>query len=374
MASLQQLLDGLHQAIVPPTSAAASLPDPSDLAFERSLSRSLARNLDQESTRILSLVSSVLNWSQGAANSPTTLLDGDLIKDGAYSSVTEPIERLLERADEGIERHLGIGKAKQGVGAVGAKSAEELAAKKQAQTKQERLPAHLLHSADLAHPQLLFPPRLVLPRPDISAKADEEPLWKPVIKSKVHATNDDEAWLQTELYSPSDRFTAVTSTAPPPYQRYVHPYTTELKQLVPPSSFFDKPATPTPASDKSFEETPFEWVGDRLALAKMIKEIREVGKDENKKQLAVDLEHHDYRSWGGFTCLIQVRAKGCECLRGKELTTVSCPQLSTRSKDYVIDALDPGVRDDLEELNEFFADPTWIKVRFETTSAQATGS
>lgn len=37
-------------------------------------------------------------------------------------------------------------------------------------------------------------------------------------------------------------------------------------------------------------------------------------------------------------------------------------QLSTRRKDYVIDALDPAVRDALEGLNEFFADPNWIKV------------
>lgn len=29
----------------------------------------------------------------------------------------------------------------------------------------------------------------------------------------------------------------------------------------------------------------------------------------------------------------------------------------------MIDALDPSVRDDLELLNEFFTDPSWIKVR-----------
>lgn len=38
-------------------------------------------------------------------------------------------------------------------------------------------------------------------------------------------------------------------------------------------------------------------------------------------------------------------------------------QLSTREKDYVIDALEPGVRDNLEALNEFFTDPEWVKVR-----------
>lgn len=37
--------------------------------------------------------------------------------------------------------------------------------------------------------------------------------------------------------------------------------------------------------------------------------------------------------------------------------------MSTRRKDYVIDALDPSVRDGLEALNEFLTDPEWVKVR-----------
>lgn len=41
----------------------------------------------------------------------------------------------------------------------------------------------------------------------------------------------------------------------------------------------------------------------------------------------------------------------------------ACSQLSTRTKDYVIDALEPAVRDNLDSLNEFFTDPEWVKVR-----------
>lgn len=37
-----------------------------------------------------------------------------------------------------------------------------------------------------------------------------------------------------------------------------------------------------------------------------MEEIRAVGK-EGKKELAVDLEHHETRSWWGITCLMQVR-------------------------------------------------------------------
>jgi exosome complex exonuclease RRP6 len=56
-------------------------------------------------------------------------------------------------------------------------------------------------------------------------------------------------------------------------------------------------------------------------------------------EIAVDLEHHSYRSYGGFLCLMQI---------------------STREADWVIDTL--ALREELTELNEIFADPKIIKV------------
>ena len=116
---LPSLLDSLQAALLAPTTAAAALPDASDLAFERTLSRPLARQLDVESTRILALVSSVLQWSEGekAGKEP----DGEMIREGVYGDVVERVEVLLERADDSIEKHLGTGKHKAGVGAIGAK-------------------------------------------------------------------------------------------------------------------------------------------------------------------------------------------------------------------------------------------------------------
>ena len=57
----------------------------------------------------------------------------------------------------------------------------------------------------------------------------------------------------------------------------------------------------------------------------MIKEIVE----SDVKELAIDLEHHNIRSYQGFTCLMQ---------------------MSTRSKDYIIDTLQ--LRHKLQDLNE----------------------
>ncbi len=57
------------------------------------------------------------------------------------------------------------------------------------------------------------------------------------------------------------------------------------------------------------------------------------------KEIAVDLEYHNYRSFGGFVCLMQI---------------------SSREEDFVVDTL--ALRDELEELNEVFTNPNIVKV------------
>ena len=57
-------------------------------------------------------------------------------------------------------------------------------------------------------------------------------------------------------------------------------------------------------------------------------------------EIAVDLEHHDTRSFVGLTSLMQI---------------------STRNKDWIIDTLKPW-RQELQVLNEVFADPNIVKV------------
>ena len=56
-------------------------------------------------------------------------------------------------------------------------------------------------------------------------------------------------------------------------------------------------------------------------------------------EIAIDLEHHNYRTFGGFVCLMQI---------------------STREEDYVIDTL--ALREEMEELNEVFTNPSIVKV------------
>ncbi len=113
-----------------------------------------------------------------------------------------------------------------------------------------------------------------------------------------------------------------------------HPYYYETKHLPYPSSMFTSspPIVPPP-----IEETTPEWVDTPEALAEMTEELKSV------KEIAVDLEHHDWYSFAGFTCLIQI---------------------STRDKDYLIDTLKLRGALREEKLGGVFVDPSIIKVRF----------
>lgn len=81
------------------------------------------------------------------------------------------------------------------------------------------------------------------------------------------------------------------------------------------------------ATEATFVDT-IEGVHEMLAELKKAKEI------------AVDLEHHDVHTFIGLVSLMQI---------------------STRNKDWIVDTLQPW-REELQVLNEVFADPTILKV------------
>ncbi len=81
---------------------------------------------------------------------------------------------------------------------------------------------------------------------------------------------------------------------------------------------------------QELEETPLTFVDTLQSLQSMVQHLG------TAKEVAVDLEHHHYRSFQGFTCLMQ---------------------LSTRQEDFIVDTL--ALRADLgAALTPIFADPT----------------
>ncbi|KAF7852260.1 hypothetical protein BT93_L5398 [Corymbia citriodora subsp. variegata] len=113
-------------------------------------------------------------------------------------------------------------------------------------------------------------------------------------------------------------------------QRFIHPLE-ELSVL----DFIDKPvASKEPVKPLSMENTPFKLVEEVRDLKEMAAKLR--GVDE----FAVDLEHNQYRSFQGLTCLMQI---------------------STRTEDFVVDTLKLRVQIG-PHLRAVFKDPTKRKV------------
>ena len=111
---------------------------------------------------------------------------------------------------------------------------------------------------------------------------------------------------------------------------YSHPYEIEIEKFEPRDDVLVLVETVRP---KAIEETPFEYIASVDQLKNLVKKL------EACTEIAVDLEHHSYRSYQGFTCLMQI---------------------STRSEDFVIDTLE--LRDEVQILNEIFANPKILKV------------
>lgn len=116
------------------------------------------------------------------------------------------------------------------------------------------------------------------------------------------------------------------------FDRYRHPYEAEISSARYPDRVYE---SAQPILYQPVDKTSATWVDTYEGVLDMLKELRKA------KEIAIDLEHHDMRTYAGLLSLMQI---------------------STREKDWVVDTLKPW-RHKLEVLNEVFADPTIVKVR-----------
>lgn len=171
--------------------------------------------------------------------------------------------------------------------------------------------AQALRSQDLPKPQLLFQ--------HVPTNAEKQP-FKPLLQAKPHAATPYEKTLQLVKDEEDDA-----------KQHYPHPYQQEISQYEYPSFVYTQ-AEPIPYLP--YESTTATFVDTEEAVEEMLQELR------NAKEIAIDLEHHDQRSYIGVVSLMQI---------------------STRNKDWVVDTLKPWRRK-LSCLNEVFANPNILKV------------
>ncbi|TKA66709.1 hypothetical protein B0A49_05908, partial [Cryomyces minteri] len=271
-----------------------------DLGFHRSLDPSVAASLDRQNARLLSLAQRLLN--NAASNSEVvgpSLPDADAVE-GNWRGVVDVVDSLLEKADISLDEYTGVVKRLS--------PSQEQVLATAPKARPSRI-ANALRSQDLPKPQLLF---------DNVPTNSETDAFKPLLLSKPYATVPLDDSLRT--------FTSGSGA-----QQYQHPYQTEIEQYIYPPSLY---AVADPIPYHPFESTKATFVDTPEALASMLAELK------TAKEIAVDLEHHDQRSYIGLVSLMQI---------------------STRNHDWVVDTLKPWRRK-LECLNEVFANPNILKV------------
>ncbi|KAL1884109.1 hypothetical protein VTK73DRAFT_6778 [Phialemonium thermophilum] len=272
-----------------------------DLSFQRTVSPNIGARLDEASERLLRLSSDLLKSSgKFVGQSVRGLEDPDDVEIG-WRSIVDVIDSLLEKTDTCLDEYTGLVKRKDGP------SLESGRSQKRSKTN-DRLDWSLKR-ANILKPQNAFERKV--------DNFDTSP-WKPLLSTKPHAIVPLDQSLETIVNE--DQQT-----------QYKHPYETEIRRLRYPARVY-KTAEPIPYLPT--ESTSAVWVDSYEKVLEMLSELKKAN------EIAVDLEHHDYRTYAGLLSLMQI---------------------STREKDWIVDTLVPW-RHKLEVLNEVFADPSIVKV------------
>ncbi|KAK3941334.1 exosome complex exonuclease rrp6 [Diplogelasinospora grovesii] len=275
-----------------------------DLEFQRTVYPSVSSQLDQKSERLFKLANGLLKSAGNAVghsvSSVASLEDADDI-DNNWRGILDVVDSLLEKTDTCLDEYTGLIKRKN------APTAESAPAPKKAKTS-DRL-EWSMKRANILKPQNAF---------DRKPDNFETGPWKPLLSTKPHA--------KTPLEESMVTFTDENENT-----QYRHPYENEILNMQYPQAAYEKRE---PIMYEPVETTSAIWVDTYEGVLEMLDELKKA------KEIALDLEHHDFRTYTGLLSLMQI---------------------STRDKDWIVDTLVPW-RHKLEVLNEVFADPSIVKV------------
>jgi exosome complex exonuclease RRP6 len=264
---------------------------PSDVPFLRSLPDN-AKQLHILSDTLLANINRTIEFSSMQNN--VQIFDGIEDVEDRYEIAVETIDNLFEKANYFID------------------STKPSTQKLQVNSGTNHFTDTLVKRKYLLRPQLKFPDTI----------DNSNTPWKPIIFHKPNALKP----LQNLETVPAALRTHIQNMS----GDYAHPYEYEIQNLEYPNYLFEKS---DPLVPKNVDETQFVWIEKKEHLDALVQDLIQ------QRELAVDLEHHDYRSYQGFSCLVQI---------------------STRERDYLIDAL--ALRSELHVLNEAFTNPKIVKV------------
>ncbi|KAL9615546.1 MAG: hypothetical protein Q9167_000059 [Letrouitia subvulpina] len=297
--TFQTMKDDILSALVNTTRTTGRISN-EDLSFQRSSNPGFGDALDQQSSRLLALSQGLMKFAvEGTKTTAPRLSNLESIDDN-WRGVVDVIDNLLEKADVCLDEFTG---AVQKF----APSSQNLELPPIPQKKSPS--AREYRNRDIPKPQLMF---------EKVPKNDGTTPFKPLLRFKPHAVIP----LEAEVPSVDNDGNILA---------YKNPYETEIQHYKYPDSVY---VQSEPILYPPLETTKAIWVDTKEAVVSMLGELK------NAREIAIDLEHHDAHSYVGLVSLMQI---------------------STRDQDWVVDTLQPW-REDLQILNEVFADPKIVKV------------
>ncbi|SCW01499.1 LAFE_0E01002g1_1 [Lachancea fermentati] len=282
--------DPLLSAVLNTIRASVSL-SAQDVEFFRSLDPDISASVDQTAKGVLNLINDILLSVDG---NEEVIESGKEGLENAWKNVGEVMDTLFEKSDHAFS------------------------AIRRTDNNNKTNYQYLddAPSVDQNHrSKRIEKPQLNFKRPVDNSELQP---FKPLLKSKPHS-----------IISLSEVLKILPAEENVP-SHYAQPYEHEIDNQKYSNSVLE---VRDPISPQPWEQTEATWVDSAEALNKMVSELR------SANEIAVDLEHHDYRSYYGITCLMQI---------------------STRNQDWLVDTI--ALRDDLEVLNEIFTDPLILKV------------
>ncbi|KAI1325388.1 ribonuclease H-like domain-containing protein [Xylariaceae sp. FL0255] len=274
-----------------------------DLGFHRTSNPTVAEELDNASERLLELTSSLLKSATKNTDITAPKLEDADDVDVHWARIVDVVDNLLEKADTCLDDYTGLIKRRNTT------SDNSSAPAATTSKKSSYALEHSMRRANIVKPQNAFERK--------PNNLDTSP-WKPILTKKPHAVLSLDQSLATFVDESHN-------------MRYKHPYAPEILALEYPEAVFSQhesiPYQPPESTSATFVDT-FDGV------LEMLEELK------NATEIAIDTEHHDFRTYAGLLSLMQI---------------------STRDKDWIVDTLQPW-RHKLEVLNEVFADPRIIKV------------
>jgi exosome complex exonuclease RRP6 len=310
-----------------------------DLTFHRTVDSAIGDNLDSKTERMLTLSSKLLKAAAQVTGHDQlpSLEDADDVE-LHWRKIVDVLDSVLERADRAMDEFTGALKRKDAPatdnvshGCPKIIPVCQLTLPRQSNTttkKPKTMLANSMRNANMTKPQLAF-----------EHPIDNNTAWQPVLSKKPNAIVPlEESVTRTKNESGVEEYVARGLGLIPPTKRnanklysFSHPYESEILQSKFPEFVYEEAK---PILYQPVQSTTATWVDTYEGVLEMLKELKKA------KEIAVDLEHHDTRTYAGLLSLMQI---------------------STREKDWIVDTLKPW-RHQLEVLNEVFTDPTILKV------------